>query len=118
MEQVLQFVIDNAAVLIELLGAAFLVVVAVIAFTKRKDDDAALLAFIDRLSPGARKAVGAGALTGILALVAALVSGCGHVPMPEPTDVAVLARIVACKACAQVDGERGDMCRAVLGCEP
>jgi hypothetical protein len=114
-----QFMIDHSAVIIEILAALFLVVVAIIALTKRKDDDEALLAFIDRLSPVQRKALGGGALAAVLALLAALVGGCGgNVPLPDASDSVAMARIVGCKACAAIGGDKGAACAAVLGCEP
>lgn len=118
MQHVVQLLVQHSAVIIEILAALFLLVVAVIALTKRKDDDEALLAFIDRLSPGQRKALGGGALAAVLALLTALIGGCGAIQLPDSSDSIALARIVACKACAAIGGEKGEACRAALGCEP
>jgi hypothetical protein len=112
-----QFLVDNAAIIIELLGAAFLVIVAIIALTPRKDDDDALRGFLASLSPTAKKAIGGGALAGVLALVAALLGGCGHVPMPSPETAANVGHVLACKGCAAMGGDPGAACAAVLGCE-
>jgi hypothetical protein len=56
-------------------GVAFLLIVAVIALTPRKDDDEALTGFLR--SPIARRLAGTGALATAAALAAALLGGCG-----------------------------------------
>jgi hypothetical protein len=56
------------------------------------------------------------AAIGLLLALGIGLSGCSHLPAPETETAASLARIVACKACAALGGEKGEACAAVLGC--
>lgn len=77
MDQAAQFFATNADKIIGILSALFLIIVAVIALTPRKDDDDALRGFIASLSPKARAAIGTGALATAVGIGAALLGGCG-----------------------------------------
>lgn len=112
----MQFLSDNASAIAELIGLALLLSIAFIAITPTDRDDRAFASLLDRLSPTARKAVAAVAMAAVAALSAALLGGCGHIAGPSPEDVAAMARIVACKACAALGGAKGEACAAALGC--
>jgi hypothetical protein len=132
--QYVQFAIDNYAEIVAILGAAYALLSAFVAVTPSTADDAALMRVAQRISflsprnvpgrfslPG--KAPGKpedsiGPMLVVLLCFAPLVGGCGHVPMPDTETATAMARIVACKACAALGGEKGEACAAVLGCEP
>jgi hypothetical protein len=78
MQQFVEFLVSHSAQVVEILLAIAAVVVAVIALTPTKADDAALAGFLSRISP-TRKAVGSTAVAAAIAALSALfLGGCAH----------------------------------------
>jgi hypothetical protein len=99
----MNFLVDNAATIIQIAGTVFLCVVAVIALTPTKNDDEALKGFLAGISP-TRKAVGGGALAGVIALAATLLGGCG-MSMPSLESVEQIVR-EGCRRLLETEGSR------------
>jgi hypothetical protein len=74
MQQFVEFLVSHSTQVVEILLAIAAVVVAVIALTPTKADDAALAGFLARVSP-TRKAVGSTAVAAAIAALSALFLG-------------------------------------------
>lgn len=127
----MQFLIDHYDEILALLGTLYALVSGVVALTPSKEDDAFLMRFAQRLSflaprnvpqrfslPGfmpGKPEDPIGPMLVLLLCCAPLLGACDQ--LPPPADAAALGRILACKGCAALGGDKGAACLAALGCD-